>query len=175
GLREGPCLDAVLEVEDTERRIGADRGAEDGFDAVRLDALARLKAWVVDRRGRHDRAPRRDGLADHTTRDRRARLLEIRFGEALGDRPASVAVVMKLDVAPVSGARAEDERERFAEEGLERVVRPQVEELPVEVALGSKRFAFDYFGRHMSSGRCRVRQERADGRPRVAVRDGRGW
>src|SRR5580704_13825648 len=69
-LRERAAFGAVLQVQYPERRIDADRRAQDRLDAVLLDAASILEPRVVERGGSHDGLARRDGLSDDAPRER---------------------------------------------------------------------------------------------------------
>src|SRR5581483_8047854 len=154
-LRERPGLRSTLQVENAERRILADRRAEDRFDAPDPDAAAVAEALVEKRRRRDDRASRRERLGDDALGDRRAHRLDLGRREGVRRRPARrpgpLILLVELEVSLVRASELDDEGERVRQERLQLVLRADLEQPEIEVAFAA--VAIDVGGRKVWSHR----------------------
>ena len=121
-LREDAVPGAVLEIEDSPRRVLADRGAQHRLDRAGPDAVTCLEPLVGERRGRHHRRARREGLGNDAARDGGPHALELLGREAVRDRvarDAGVLVVVELEVAMASLGHLHDQGECVAQKRLD--------------------------------------------------------
>src|SRR5262249_15399064 len=95
--------------------------------------------WIVERGGGDDRLPGSDRFGDHPAREGGADVGDVSIVAAARHPEArsfvARSVIVELDVAALCAGELGDQTQRFLQKRLDLVLRPELEEVAIEIAL----------------------------------------